>query len=122
MLPIRSFRFPLLPLTIPRCLFAARPITPVCSTAPACTLQASPQEAEEAIRFALAEGYRHIDTARLYKNEAAVGEIPVAPGTLLGLSQPRARLDLTGQRQSGCNCQSKLQGRLLNQATFTVEA
>lgn len=43
-------------------------------------LQASPQEAEESIQFALAEGYRHIDTARLYKNEAAVGAFLFAPG------------------------------------------
>eukprot|EP00850_Spirogloea_muscicola_P026353 SM006864S21026 [mRNA] locus=s6864:1:797:- [translate_table: standard] len=35
--------------------------------------QALPQETEQAVAFALQEGYRHIDTASLYRNEAAVG-------------------------------------------------
>ncbi len=31
-------------------------------------------ETEEAVACALQEGYRHIDTAALYRNEASVGE------------------------------------------------
>jgi hypothetical protein len=32
-------------------------------------------ETEEAVACALQEGYRHIDTAALYRNEASVGEL-----------------------------------------------
>ena len=36
--------------------------------------RASPQEAYAAVRAALDVGYRHIDTAQIYRNEAAVGQ------------------------------------------------
>eukprot|EP00271_Cylindrocystis_brebissonii_P008102 TRINITY_DN22130_c0_g1_i1.p1 TRINITY_DN22130_c0_g1~~TRINITY_DN22130_c0_g1_i1.p1 ORF type:complete len:283 (-),score=35.22 TRINITY_DN22130_c0_g1_i1:911-1759(-) len=44
------------------------------------TFQVSPADAEEAILFALGEGYRHIDTAQLFRNEAAVGRAVRASG------------------------------------------
>lgn len=36
--------------------------------------RATPDEAYAAVREALAAGYRHIDTAQIYRNEAAVGQ------------------------------------------------
>lgn len=38
------------------------------------TWQAPPQETVNAVETALKEGYRHIDCAAIYRNEAAVGE------------------------------------------------
>lgn len=38
------------------------------------TWQASDEEAKQSVLWALEAGYRHIDTAAAYKNEAAVGE------------------------------------------------
>jgi 2,5-diketo-D-gluconate reductase A len=38
------------------------------------TWQAHGREAYEAVRYALEVGYRHIDTATMYRNEAQVGE------------------------------------------------
>lgn len=37
-------------------------------------LQSPEQEVEKAIDAALEEGYRHIDTAFIYQNEAAIGQ------------------------------------------------
>ena len=37
------------------------------------TWQMNTQEAYESVSMALEEGYRHIDTAQLYDNEAGVG-------------------------------------------------
>lgn len=36
--------------------------------------RAGPQEAYAAVRSALEAGYRHVDTAPVYRNEAAVGQ------------------------------------------------
>lgn len=36
--------------------------------------QASDEEARAAVRVALEEGYRHVDTASIYGNEKGVGE------------------------------------------------
>lgn len=44
------------------------------------TYQISAREAEAAVGTALKEGYRHIDTAQLYRNEAAVGRAVRASG------------------------------------------
>lgn len=38
------------------------------------TWQSSPEDAYHATKFALENGYRHVDTAAAYKNEAAVGK------------------------------------------------
>lgn len=38
------------------------------------TWQSSPEDAYHATKFALENGYRHVDTAATYKNEAAVGK------------------------------------------------
>lgn len=37
--------------------------------------QCTPDEVKEAVNDALEAGYRHIDTAYLYQNEAAIGEV-----------------------------------------------
>lgn len=37
------------------------------------TWQAPPKEVEEAVKLALESGYRHLDCAAIYRNEAAVG-------------------------------------------------
>jgi alcohol dehydrogenase (NADP+) len=39
------------------------------------TLQASDAELEAALEVALEVGYRHIDTAYVYENEAAIGRV-----------------------------------------------
>lgn len=38
------------------------------------TWQAAPKEVEKAVEVALRQGYRHIDCAAIYRNEAEVGE------------------------------------------------
>ena len=53
------------------------------------TWQASSGEAEQAVNTALASGYRHIDTARIYNNEQGIGI------ALQGTSLPRDELFLT---------------------------
>ena len=42
--------------------------------------QIAPDETAQAVRRALEVGYRHIDTAEMYGNEAAVGEAVRASG------------------------------------------
>lgn len=39
------------------------------------TLKSQNKELEEALEYALCEGYRHIDTAILYENEYVIGEV-----------------------------------------------
>jgi 2,5-diketo-D-gluconate reductase B len=53
------------------------------------TWQMSGSECREAVQAALALGYRHIDTARMYENEAAIGE------ALEASDVPRSELFLT---------------------------
>ena len=38
-------------------------------------LQSSPEDVKKAVQCALESGYRHIDTAFAYFNEAAIGEV-----------------------------------------------
>ena len=38
------------------------------------TYQSPPQEAYNAVKWALEMGYRHIDTAAMYRNEHAIGQ------------------------------------------------
>ena len=55
------------------------------------TWQAAPQEVERAVEEALKQGYRHIDCAAIYRNEAEVG---------VGLRRsgvPREEVFLTGK-------------------------
>lgn len=51
--------------------------------------QASDEEARAAVRVALEEGYRHVDTASIYGNEKGVGE------GLRGAGAPREQVFLT---------------------------
>lgn len=53
------------------------------------TFELSPEEAGPAVTTALEAGYRHIDTAQIYRNEAAVGEAIAASEV------PRADIFLT---------------------------
>lgn len=53
------------------------------------TFELSPEEAGPAVAAALEAGYRHIDTAQIYRNEAAVGEAIAASDV------PRADVFLT---------------------------
>ena len=53
------------------------------------TFELSPEEAGPAVTAALEAGYRHIDTAQIYRNEAAVGEAIAASEV------PRADIFLT---------------------------
>ncbi len=39
-----------------------------------------PRETQEHVEFALANGYRHIDTAAIYRNEEGVGRAIAASG------------------------------------------
>ena len=39
-------------------------------------------EVQNAVRIALRCGYRHIDTAQVYLNEAAIGEVPFSSQNL----------------------------------------
>lgn len=48
------------------------------------TWKSKNEEAAASVRVALAAGYRHIDTATAYGNEAAVGEAIVSSGVLRG--------------------------------------
>ncbi|MEO0682410.1 MAG: aldo/keto reductase [Pseudomonadota bacterium] len=69
---------------------------PVLSAGPAAipalgfgTWPLSPEEAERMVGLALAEGYRHVDTARMYGNEAGVGR------ALAAAAAPRADVFVT---------------------------
>ncbi len=53
------------------------------------TFQISPEGTAEAVRMALAAGYRHVDTAQMYGNEGAVGQAVAGSGV------PREELFLT---------------------------
>ncbi|WP_043764996.1 aldo/keto reductase [Algiphilus aromaticivorans] len=53
------------------------------------TFELAPEEAGPAVHAALEAGYRHIDTAQIYRNEAAVGEAVAASPV------PRADIFLT---------------------------
>lgn len=51
----------------------------------------TPEQAYTAVREALAAGYRHIDTAQIYRNEAAVGQAVRDSGV------PRAEMFVTSK-------------------------
>ena len=55
------------------------------------TWQAKPGEVERAVEIALKAGYRHIDCAAIYRNEAEVGEGIRASGV------PRKDIFITGK-------------------------
>lgn len=55
------------------------------------TFKARGQEAADAVGWALAAGYRHIDTASIYKNHEAIGAALAASGV------PRDQLFLTSK-------------------------
>jgi len=62
------------------------------------TWQIPDDEAEQSTTFALQAGYRHIDTATGYANEAGIGKA-LAPPTSIATrcsSRPRCRLTTSG--------------------------
>src|SRR5688500_2993773 len=59
------------------------------------TWQARGSDALDAVRFALAAGYRHVDTATMYGNERQVGQALVESGV------PRAEVFVTTKLPQG---------------------
>lgn len=57
--------------------------------------QVDPEDAVETVTAALQSGYRHIDTAQMYQNEAEVGEAIAAYGL------PRAEVFITSKLNNG---------------------
>src|SRR5947209_9397717 len=57
--------------------------------------QLPPEETAEAVNRALEIGYRHIDTAEMYRNEAGVGEAVRSSGL------PREELFITSKLNNG---------------------
>lgn len=57
-----------------------------------------PQETQEHVAFALANGYRHIDTAAIYGNEREVGPRSPNPACLAMRSSSPPSCGTTGRR------------------------
>ncbi|XRQ08637.1 aldo/keto reductase [Actinomadura welshii] len=61
------------------------------------TFQIPPEQTEATVLDALNVGYRHIDTAQMYRNEAGVGAAIAASGL------PREQLYITSKLDNGCH-------------------
>src|SRR4029078_2793848 len=59
------------------------------------TFQIKPEQTQEAVEGALEAGYRHLDTAQMYRNEEGVGRAIAASGI------PRDQLYVTTKLNNG---------------------